>query len=102
VTPDRIAALRAMLATNPRNVLARFGLANELAKAGEWAAAATEYEQYLAGYDDEGNGWARLAEAYTALGRADDARAAFIRGIAASERFGHFGMAEDLSEKLRS
>ena len=58
-----------------------------------------QLERYLAGYDDEGNGWGRLAEAYAALGRPEDARAALDRGIAASYRFGHPGMAAELEER---
>ena len=98
-TPRRLDAMRAMVARAPDNLLARFGLANELLKAGAWAEAAEQLERYLAGYDDEGNGWGRLAEAYAHLGRADDARAAYDRGIAASHRFGHGGMAAELEER---
>ena len=94
--PNRLDAMRAMVARAPDNLLARFGLANELLKAGAWSEAAEHLERYLAGYDDEGNGWGRLAEAYAHVGRTDDARAAYDRGIAASHRFGHGGMAAEL------
>lgn len=96
---SRLDAMRAMVARAPDNPLARFGLANELLKAEAWAEAAAELERYLAGHDDEGNGWGRLADAYARLGRADDARAAYERGIAASHRFGHGGMAAELEER---
>jgi len=97
---DRLATLRALAAKNPDNPLARFGLANELLKAKEWQEAAAQLEAYLAGYDDEGNGWGRLAEAYVALGRTDDAREALRKGVAASHRFGHPGMANELEGRL--
>jgi predicted Zn-dependent protease len=97
---DRTAALRAMVEKNPASALARFGLANELMKQGEYAEAATHYAVYLEHYDDEGNGWGRYAEALTALLRSDDARAALERGIAAAETHGHPGMAEDLRARL--
>jgi predicted Zn-dependent protease len=97
---DRTTALRAMVDKHPTNALARFGLANELMKLGQHAEAAEHYAEYLKGYDDEGNGWGRYAEALTALGRSDEARVALERGIAASERHGHPGMAEDLQSRL--
>jgi predicted Zn-dependent protease len=92
--------MRAMVARTPDNALARFGLANELLKAREWAEAAEQLEQYLARYDDEGNGWGRLAEAYLALGRTDDARTAWERGIAAATRFGHPSMAAEFEGRM--
>ena len=97
---SKIDAFRTMVAKNPENALARFGLANELLKERQWAEAAEQLQAYLARYDDEGNGWGRLAEAYVALGRADDARAAFRKGVDASNRFGHPGMAAELEARL--
>ena len=97
---DKIETFRAMVAKNPDNPLARFGLANELLKARRWAEAAEQLEAYLARYDDEGNGWGRLAEARAALGETDAAREALRKGIAASHRFGHPGMANELESRL--
>ena len=97
---SKLETFRAMVAKHPDNVLARFGLANEALKAGEWEEARAQLEVYLARYDDEGNGWGRLAEALEKLGRPDEARAALQKGIAASYRFGHGGMAAELEERL--
>ena len=97
---SRLDALRAMVAKNPENALARFGLANEAMKAGLHGEAADQLEAYLARYDDEGNGWQRLAECRVALGQEAEARHALERGIAASRRFGHGGMAADLEARL--
>lgn len=97
---SKLETFRAMVAKHPDNVLARFGLANEALKAGEWEEARAQLEVYLAKYDDEGNGWGRLAEALEKLGRTDEARAALEKGIAASRRFGHGGMAAELEERL--
>lgn len=96
---SRLDALRAMVAKNPENPLAHFGLANELMKSGEAQGAAEHYSAYLARYDDEGNGWGRYAEALEQLGRRDDALQALERGIAASYRFGHGGMAAELEAR---
>ena len=100
MTNPRLDTFRAMVAKNPDNALARFGLANEAMKAGLHAEALEHLEAYLARYDDEGNGWARLGETLAALGRTDDARAALRKGIAASHRFGHAGMANELEARL--
>ncbi|MCC6931585.1 MAG: tetratricopeptide repeat protein [Gemmatimonadaceae bacterium] len=100
MTAPRLDALRAMVARSPGNALARFGLANELLKAGLWEEAAVELRAYLAAHDDEGNAYGRLAEACVALGRNDEAREALRQGIAAAQRFGHPGMAHDLAGRL--
>lgn len=96
---DRIDTFRAMVARQPEDPLARFGLANELLKAGAWADAAEQLEAYLARYEDEGNGWGRLAEARAALGDAAGAREALAKGVEASYRFGHVGMAQELEAR---
>ena len=44
-TPSRLDAMRAMVARAPDNMLARFGLANELLKAGAWAEAAEQLRE---------------------------------------------------------
>ena len=96
----RLRTFRAMVEKNPENALARFGLANEAAKAGFDDEALANYQAYLARYDDEGNGWARVGELLARMGRRDEAVDALKQGIAASYRFGHSGMAAELEEKL--
>lgn len=97
---SKLDVFRAMVAKDPENPLARFGLANEALKAGLHAEAVEQLEAYLARYDDEGNGWGRLGEALVALGRTDEARTAFRRGIETSHRFGHPSMANEFSARL--
>jgi predicted Zn-dependent protease len=97
---SKIDVFRQMVAKNPENHLAHFGLANEALKLGLAEEAATHLREYLARYDDEGNGWGRLGEALAALGDRDGAAEALRTGIAASHRFGHTGMAADLEERL--
>lgn len=100
MTASRLDTFRAMVERAPHNALARFGLANELLKAERWDEAATQLRLYLAGHEDEGNGYGRLAQACEALGRMDEAREALRRGVAAAERFGHPSMAHELSSRL--
>ena len=96
----KLDTFRAMVAKNPDNVLARFGLANEAMKAGMHEEAAEQLGAYLARYDDEGNGWQRLAECRVALGQAAEARSALENGIAAARRHGHGGLAGELEARL--
>ncbi len=100
MTDSRLETFRQMVARNPENALARFGLANEALKAQLWQEAADQLQAYLAMHDDEGNGWGRLAEALTRLGRPDEARAALQQGIASAGRFGHPGMASEFELQL--
>jgi tetratricopeptide (TPR) repeat protein len=100
MTTSRIEAFRAMVAKNPANPLARFGLANEAYKERLFEEARENYEAYLAVSDDEGNAWGKLAAVLHALGRTEDARVAYQRGIDAARRFGHVGMVNDLEASL--
>jgi predicted Zn-dependent protease len=100
MTNPKLATFRALVAKNPENALARFGLANEAMKAGFDAEALEHLEVYLEKHDDEGNGYGRLAEVLQRLGRNQEARSALEKGIAASHRFGHVGMANELQARL--
>ena len=100
MSASRIDTFRAMVAKDPENHLAHFGLANEALKLGLHEEAAQHLRAYLARHDDEGNAWGRLADALLALGRDDEARDAFRRGIEASNRFGHPSMASEFEARL--
>jgi tetratricopeptide (TPR) repeat protein len=102
MTNPRLDSFRAMVARSPDNALAHYGLANEAHKAGLYDEALVHYEAYLARHDDEGNAYGKAAEALERLGRADEAREMLRKGISASYRFGHNGMAAELEEKLES
>ena len=96
----KLETFRGMVAKHPDNTLARFGLANEAMKEGLYEEASENLQAYLARHDDEGNGYSRLADVLVKLGRLDEAREALARGIEASRRFGHPGMANDLEARL--
>jgi len=100
MTTTRLDTFRAMIARQPDHVMARFGLATELAKAALHDEAAEHFAHYLGAHDDEGNGWMRYAESLHALGRTADALAAITRGIEAAERHRHSSLVADL-EALR-
>jgi predicted Zn-dependent protease len=100
MTSQRLDAMRAMVAKNPNNPLARFGLANEAMKAQLYSEAAEQLRIYLASQDDEGNGYGRLADALVHLGQLDEAREALRRGVDAAQRFGHPTMANEFEARI--
>lgn len=100
MTTPRLETMRAMVAKNPTNALARFGLANEALKAQLYEEAAGHLRVYLSSHADEGNGYGRLADALIKLGRIDEARTALRDGIDASRRFGHPGMVNEFEARL--
>ena len=96
----RIDALRRMLEKRPDDARARFGLAAEYERLERWDDVVRELEAYLAAGEDEGNGWGRLGHALRRLGRDEEARAAYRRGIEAARRHGHPTMAAEFEEML--
>jgi tetratricopeptide (TPR) repeat protein len=86
---DRIEYFERMLADNPDNPTGLLALANEYNKAERYEDEATVLERYVATHEDEGDALSRL-------GRKDEARATYERGVRQAEKHGHSGMAEDL------
>lgn len=97
---DRLEYFARLVAEDPSVARARFAYANELLRAERWEEAVAELRAYLDLQEDEGNAWGRLAEALTALGRADEAADAYLAGIDQSLKHGHTGMASDFEAAL--
>jgi len=97
---DRIASLLALLEKQPDDARLHFGLAAEYEKLGRWEDVVARLRDYLAVTDDEGNAWGRLGHALSRLGRADEAREAYARGIEAARRHGHPSMAAEFEDHL--
>jgi E3 SUMO-protein ligase RanBP2 len=97
---SRIEVFRKMLAADTANTAVRFGLANELLKLERWEEAVAELQTYLSQAHDQGNAYGKLAQALERLGRTDEARAAYEQGIAAANRHGHPGMAQEFQLAL--
>jgi E3 SUMO-protein ligase RanBP2 len=96
----RIEIFRKMLNDDPNNTAVRFGLANELLKLERFEEAVDELKNYLSLADDEGNAYGKLAQALERLGRIDEAREAYQQGVAAANKHGHPGMAQDFELAL--
>ena len=99
---SRIEAFKQMLDTDPENPLVRFGLANEYLKAEQYEEAIVALRDYLQRADDEGAAFGMLARAYEKMGRRDDAREAYLRGIEAAQLHGHPSMAEEYRMTLQT
>jgi tetratricopeptide (TPR) repeat protein len=97
---SRIDALKRMAEARPEDPRARFGLALEYERLERWDDVVSELEAYLALADDEGNAFGRLGKALLHLGRDEEARAAYRRGIDAAYRHGHPTMAMEFEEVL--
>lgn len=96
----RIEIFRRMLESDPANNVVRYGLANELMKLERFAEAIAEYRLYLAQADDQGAAYGKLAQALDRSGDATGARTAYEQGIAAAQRHGHPGMAQEFQQAL--
>lgn len=100
-TPNpRIENLRRMLERAPADPRPRLGLAMEYEKLQRWDDVARELQAYLETTADEGNAWGRLGHALHQLGRDEEARAAYARGIAEARAHGHPSMAAEFEEVL--
>jgi len=94
---NRIEYFERMVADNPDNPTGLLALANEYQKAGRYEDEAAALDRYVASHpDDEGNAYARLGDVLSHLGRKDEARVAYDRGVQQAEKYGHSGMADDL------
>lgn len=97
---DRIEALRRMLDRRPDDARLRFGLALEHLSRGDTEEGARLLREYLDRSDDEGNAWGRLGAALRDLGREEEARSAYERGVEAALRHGHPTMAQEFQSIL--
>ena len=96
----RIDSLKAMAAKDPANALTHYMLANEYLKAKQYENALRELGIYFGMTDDEGAGYRMSAMANLALGREDEAKEAYRRGIDAARRHNHPSMASEFESAL--
>lgn len=73
-----------MLAANPSNTFARYGLAMEYVKSGDLDSAVREFDAVLAVDASYAAAYFHGGQALEKLGRRDDAREYYRRGVAAA------------------
>ena len=86
---DKIAALKEILAVDPGNSFARYGLAMELAGRGETAQALEEFDTLLKSDPDYTAGYFMAAQTLVAAGRPAEAIDRLKAGIGSAARSGN-------------
>ncbi|MBZ5600478.1 MAG: tetratricopeptide repeat protein [Acidobacteriia bacterium] len=86
---DRVALLTEILAENPADAFARYGLALEYSKAGEVERALEEFGKLLSAHPDYTAGYFMAAQTLAAASRNNDAKKMLADGIASAQRTGN-------------
>ncbi len=81
--------LQEILAQDPANKLARYGLAMEFSNAGKTDAAVAEFQKLIAQDPAYANAYFMAAQALQKAERADEAKAMLKQGIAAARKSGN-------------
>ena len=80
--------LKAMVAQNPADAFARYGLAMELMKSGELESAVTEFRALLEHNPNYAAGYFHGGQVLEKLGDVENARAFYEKGIEVTSRTG--------------
>jgi tetratricopeptide (TPR) repeat protein len=97
---NRLEVLRSLVAQNPGDAFARYGLAMELMQSGHAADAVEEFRQLLAAHPNYVAGYFHGGQALEKLGRVEEARALYEAGIAAATRTGDAHARSELQAAL--
>ncbi|MBZ5566878.1 MAG: tetratricopeptide repeat protein [Acidobacteriia bacterium] len=97
---DRIAALKELLAENPTDAFARYGLAMEYSKAGDVAGALDEFNTILRHNPDYVPAYQMAGQMLVNAGRIEEARKLFESGIASARRSGNQHAASEMQGML--
>ena len=85
---NRLEILLSMVAKNPEDSFARYGLAMEYANSGDLERAIAEYRTLIGFNPDYAAAYYHGGQALEKLGRVDEAREVYEKGIAATGRTG--------------
>lgn len=86
---DKVAMLNEILAQNPKDAFARYGLAMEYAGRGETDNSLHEFGQLLLEHPDYTAGYFMAAQTLAKVGRTTEARGRLTEGIASARRTGN-------------
>jgi predicted Zn-dependent protease len=86
---DRVAMLNEILAQNPNDAFARYGLALEYSNQGNADTALAEFKKLLAAHPDYTAGYFMAAQTLAKADRNDEARNMLADGIASAKRTGN-------------
>jgi predicted Zn-dependent protease len=97
---DKLQGLREILALDPKNSFARYGVAMELAGRGDTAAALKEYDTLLAIDPDYTAGYFMSAQTLSAAGRTAEAIERLKTGIGCAARSGNRHAMNEMQQML--
>ncbi len=97
---SRRETLQAMLAQNPQDTFARYGLAMDYANSGELESAVTEYRALLAANPNYAAAYFHGGQALEKLGRVEEARELYENGIEVTGRTGDHHTQSELQAAL--
>ena len=86
---DRIAMLAEILAANPADTFARYGLAMEYSQAGQTDRALEEFKTLLEKNPDYTPAYFMAAQTLATAGRTDEAKRMLVDGISSARRTGN-------------
>jgi tetratricopeptide (TPR) repeat protein len=98
---DRISTLNEILAQDPNNAFARYGLAMEYANSGEAEQALEEFGKLLSAHPDYPAGYFMAAQTLAKASRSDEAKTMLQNGIAAAQRKGDSHAAGERKAELQ-
>jgi len=97
---NRLEVLKNMVAQNPNDSFARYGLAMEYANSENLEQAIQEYRALLAVNPDYSAAYYHGGQALVKLGRREEARALYHQGIAAATRIGDLHARSEMQAAL--
>lgn len=99
-TMDRIAALNEILTENPKDAFARYGLAMEYSKQGDFDRALAEFSILLESHPEYTAGYFMAAQTLVQAQRVDDAKKMLNDGIASARRTGNLHAQSEMEAML--
>ncbi len=97
---DRIAALNEVLTQNPKDAFARYGLAMEYSRQGDFDRALAEFALLLEDHPDYTAGYFMAAQTLVRAERSDDAKQMLRDGIASALRTGNLHAQSEMEAML--
>src|SRR5271170_3368754 len=97
---DKIAMLKEILAQQPDDAFARYGLAMAYASEGDATAALAEFDRLLAEHPDYTAGYFMAAQTLVKASRTKEAKARLREGIASARRTGNQHALSEMQQLL--
>lgn len=99
---NRLEALGAMLEQNPADTFARYGLAMELVNTGDLPGAVQHFRTLITNNPTYSAAYFHGGQALEKLGKPEEARELYVRGIEATTKSGDAHTRAELEAALRS